>query len=179
MPQITSAHPARAAAMAAATMIRTLVLPAAAPAYDDERPASAPGRRPPTDHPVPPPLGVSPGPASRAIPGAPADQVPGQGPWPGQFAQILAETLSGSRPQAQLVPWTTVQAQERIRQLGPALASDQRPRVRRLMSSVPAPGVLEMTAVVGFGARIRVLGVRLERQRGGPGRWRCTAIDTA
>jgi hypothetical protein len=104
--------------------------------------------------------------------------------WPSQFAQVLAETLAGSRPARQLTPWTTEQARRRIRQLGPMLATDQRPRVRRVMTSAPTPDVLEMTAVVGFGPRVRVLALRLERERArahpdGRSRWCCTAIESA
>jgi hypothetical protein len=104
--------------------------------------------------------------------------------WPSQFAQVLAETLAGSRPAQQLTPWTTEQTRRRIRQLGPMLATDQRPRVRRVMTSAPAPGVLEMTAVVGFGPRVRALALRLEHQqarpyRQGGSRWCCTAIESA
>lgn len=104
--------------------------------------------------------------------------------WPSQFAQVLAETLAGSRPAKQLTPWTTEQARRRIRQLGPMLATDQRPRVRRVITSAPAAGVLEMTAVVGFGPRVRALALRLEREqarpyRQGGSRWCCTAIESA
>jgi hypothetical protein len=125
--------------------------------------------------------------------------------WPSQFAQVLAETLAGSRPAQQLTPWTTEQARRRIRQLGPMLASDQRPRVRRVITSAPAAGVLEMTAVVGFGPRVRALALRLEQgqtgleqgqtglgqepaslaheparpYRPGSARWCCTAIESA
>jgi Family of unknown function (DUF6459) len=104
--------------------------------------------------------------------------------WPSQFAQVLAETLAGSRPAQQLTPWTTEQARRRIRQLGPMLASDQRPRVRRVITSAPADGVLELTAVVGFGPRVRALALRLEREqarpyRQGGSRWCCTAIESA
>lgn len=104
--------------------------------------------------------------------------------WPSQFAQVLAETLAGARPAQQLTPWTTEQTRRRIRQLGPMLATDQRPRVRRVMTSAPAPGVLEMTAVVGFGPRVRALALRLEHEqarpyRQGGSRWCCTAIESA
>jgi hypothetical protein len=52
------------------------------------------------------------------------------------------------------------------------------------MISTPAANVLEMTAVVGFGPRVRVLAVRLEREqprpyRPGGTRWCCTAIESA
>ncbi len=104
--------------------------------------------------------------------------------WPSQFAQVLSETLAGSRPAQQLTPWTTEQARKRIRQLGPMLATDQRPKVRRVLTSAPAAGVLEMTVVVGFGSRVRAVALRLEREqskpyRPGGDRWCCTAIESA
>jgi len=110
-------------------------------------------------------------------PGPPAD-------WPSKFAQVVAETLAGSRPTRQLTPWTTEEARKRIRQLGPMLATGHRPTVRRVMTSAPAANVLEMTAVVGFGPRVRVLALRLElaqprAYRQGGIRWCCTAIETA
>lgn len=93
----------------------------------------------------------------------PADQPSGTGAWPSQFAQVLAETLAGSRPAGQIVPWTTEQARRRISQLGPLLAAGHRPRVRRVIVSSPASGVLEMTVIVGVGAHVRAVAVRLER----------------
>jgi hypothetical protein len=110
---------------------------------------------------------------------------PGQGvPWPSHFAQMLAETLAGTRPARQLTPWTTEHTRRRIRQLGPMLATGQRPRVRRVISSAPAAGVLELAAVVGFGPRVRLLAIRLERAQPRPyrrdaARWCCTAIESA
>jgi hypothetical protein len=104
---------------------------------------------------------------------------PGPGSWPSQFAQVLAETLAGSRPAQQLAPWTTEQTRQRIRELSPILATGQRPRVRRIMTSAPAAGVLEMTAVVGFGPRVRVLALRLERAGETAPGWQCTALESA
>jgi hypothetical protein len=127
----------------------------------------------------------APGPAA-AAPGAP----PG---WQNRFAQVLAETLSGARPPRQIVPWTTEEALRRIQRLGPRLASEQRPRVRRVLTSLPAPDVMEMTVVVGFGPRVKAVAVRLEqtgplpatRPAGGAAgeraavRWVCTAVEAA
>jgi Family of unknown function (DUF6459) len=173
--------------------VRRIAIPDAAPPYDDE-----------PHHGEPPPLDGQPlapaGPpttAADAGPGEPqpgdhddgespsgspppgGSASPGRQPWPSQFAQVLAETLAGSRPATQLRPWTTEQTRKRIRQLGPMLATGQRPRVRRIMTSAPSPDVLEMTAVVGFGSRVRVLALRLERGEDACQHWRCTAIESA
>jgi Family of unknown function (DUF6459) len=124
--------------------------------------------------------------ARAVVPGAP----PG---WQDHFAQVLAETLAGARPPRQIVPWTTEEALRRIQRLGPRLASEQRPRVRRVLTSLPAPDVMEMTVVVGFGPRVRALAVRLEQTRARPAvlpgggaageraaaRWVCTAVEAA
>ena len=108
--------------------------------------------------------------------------------WPSRFAQVLAETLAGSRPPVQMVPWTTEMARSHIQRLGPQLASVQRPRVRRVVTFQPASDVLEMTVVVGFGPRVRALAVRLERagtppeaddRRPAASRWLCTAVEAA
>ena len=96
-------------------------------------------------------------------PQAPGNQPPEAGPWPSHFAQVLAETLAGSRPADQIVPWTTEQARRRISQLGPMLAAAHRPRVRRVIVSSPASGVLEMTVILTLDAHVRAVAVRLER----------------
>jgi hypothetical protein len=170
-----------------------------APPEPQQRPAPpGSGQQPappePQQRPAPPGSGqqpAPPGPQQRPAP-------PGPGPrhsgpvtatqWPSQFAQVLAETLAGSRSQGQIAPWTTNQARRRIRQLGPMLAAGAAPRVRRVMTSRPAAGVVEMTVIVGCGPKVRALAVRLERdgRRGGhPGpdagaaRWICTAVEAA
>jgi Family of unknown function (DUF6459) len=121
------------------------------------------------------------GPSVVPFPGEPAT-FPG---WPSRFAQVLAETLAGSRPPGQMVPWTTEMARIHIRRLGPYLASVQQPRVRRVVTFHPSSDVMEMTVVVGFGPRVRALAVRLERTdhpglrhgRQPEPRWLCTAVE--
>ncbi len=112
---------------------------------------------------------------------------PEPGAWPSQFAQVLAETLAGSRPASQIVPWTTERARAHIRRLGPLLAVQQRPRVQRVVTSCPAEGVVEFAAIVGFGSRTRALAGRLERASPRPAtpgrpsreaRWLCTAVES-
>jgi hypothetical protein len=196
-------QPGRQAPLPDAVAVRRLTVPDPAPPFDDEIPPLTAGNEPAgdaaagpdaagqpdskgacgteadseSDSPPRPPgaSGGQPGGAPRPNPG---------GAWPSQFAQVLAETLAGSRPAQQLTPWTTEQARKRIRQLGPMLATDQRPKVRRVITTAPAAGVLEMTAVVGFGPRVRALALRLERDQARPypqgsDRWCCTAIECA
>jgi len=163
----------------------------AEPRQADRTPTSAMPPEPAPPEPAPPePAPPEPAPPDDDSHGRRQERLnpptqPGEaGGWPSQFAQVLAETLAGSRPARQLTPWTTEQARRRIRQLGPMLATDQRPKVRRVMTSAPAAGVLEMTAVVRFGPRVRVLALRLEREqardyRQGGARWCCTEIESA
>ena len=126
--------------------------------------------------------------------GGPRSGRPGRTPdgdgdrWPSQFAQVLAETLAGSRPASQITPWTTERARAHIRRLGPLLAAGQRPRVQRVLTSRPMEDVVEVAVVVGFGPRTRALAARLERagpQPATPGRparqarWLCTDVESA
>jgi hypothetical protein len=74
-----------------------------------------------------------------------------------------------------------------------APAGGVQPRVRRVVTSRPAAGVVEMTVIVSVGPSFRALAVRLERDgpgrsgqgRAGQGRtpqaagWVCTAIEAA
>ncbi len=181
LPWHTAELPARPGVGSA---VRTLIVPAAAPPFDDDPDSDeiAVSARDEADNPMHP---------------ADHDSAPPvSGGWPSQFAQVVAETLAGSRPAQQLAPWTTEQARRRISQLGPLLMTDQRPRVRRVVTSAPSKDVLELTAVVGYGPRVRALALRLERGQTRPyrataasraasanassgERWYCTAIESA
>ncbi|HWG62339.1 MAG TPA: Rv3235 family protein [Streptosporangiaceae bacterium] len=174
------------------------MVPDSAPPYDDELAANG------ADDEVPDDEVYVPGREHTAVGAAAAEglaaedrtvsaSIParrGEPAWPSQFAQVLAETLAGSRPQRQMVPWTTERARSTIRRLGPTLSAGQlqRPRVRRVVTSRPADNVMEMTVVVGFGPRVRALAVRLERADARPAspgqsrreaRWLCTAFEAA
>lgn len=128
---------------------------------------------------APPPGGAGAGAAVRpAVP-------PG---WQSRFAQVLVETLAGSRPPRQMAPWTTESVRARIERLGPQLASGQRPTIRRVVTFCPTADVVEMTVVARFGPRVRALAVRLERDGPRPAvhgrlslapRWLCTAVEAA
>jgi hypothetical protein len=178
-------------------------VPESAPPYDDElwmyqyAPVRPPGLpRPATAPPLtgPPPARAM---AAGSAPGNSPAPDGEAGDWPSRFAQVLAETLAGARPAQQIVPWTTEQARRRLRRLGPQLSQAgpvsqagrahssgaTRPVVRRVLSSSPAPGVIEVAAVVSFGPRVRALAIRLEQQPGparSPAtRWRCTTVEAA
>jgi hypothetical protein len=106
---------------------------------------------------------------------------------PRKFAQVIVEILAGSRPLRQTVGWTTDRVRAQIGDLTQVLASDQRPRIRRVVTSQPAASVVEMTVVVTFGARSRALAMRFEHMparqpRPGlparPARWLCTELET-
>jgi Family of unknown function (DUF6459) len=162
--------------------VRLYLIPDSAPPYDAEAAAAGPPGS------TGPGAAGAPGRAERRPAGRPGSPAPSPG-WPGQFAQVLAETLAGSRPPRQLVPWTTERARERIQRLGPQLAAGEQPRVRRVVTFHPTADALEMTVVVAFGPRVRALAVRLERAGGGPpaaghagtgpGRWLCTTVEAA
>ena len=165
--------------------VRLCLVPDSAPPYDDEVSAvEPPGRgedtadnaRSTAGSTVTPATGT-PGtttaaPAtSRPATGGPPTGEPGTdgsaagapSGWQSRFAQVLAETLAGCRPPRQIAPWTTQQAREHIQRLGPRMASERRPRVRRVVTFRPASDVMEMAVIVGFGPRVRALAVRLER----------------
>jgi Family of unknown function (DUF6459) len=178
-----------------AQAIRPLGVPEAAPPYDDEAPAGP--REPGHMH-------LADG-SGRELPGRGGLGVAVTGTWPSQFAQVLSETLAGSRPASQLTPWTTEQARKRISALGPVLGRRRvpgqdapQPRVRRVIVSSPVQGVMEMTVIVDVGDRSRAVAVRLERTSPGDvrtraqpgpyarrrqpppaGGWLCTAIEAA
>ena len=174
-------RPGRRAPLPDAVAVRRTAVPEPGPPYDDEADKASKALITPaasaSSAPARTGSGSSPGDSRRLPPAR------GGAAWPSQFAQVLAETLAGERPAQQLTPWTTEQTRRRIRQLGPSLTSRQRPHVRRVMTSAPAPGVLELTAVVRFGPTVRVLAVRLEGRAGATGspgsRWCCTAIESA
>src|SRR5215831_5465576 len=142
--------------------VRLCLVPDSAPPYDDEVPSGEPdrgretNRGPATGEPV----------EGRPVRGKPTTGRPATATapaWPSRFAQVLAETLAGSRPPRQIEPWTSQQAREHIHRLGPRMASALRPRIRRVVTYRPASDVMEMAVVVGFGPRVRALAVRLER----------------
>ncbi len=188
--------------------LRLSTVPDTAPPYDDEVLAGPPAGGQPVLAPGPAGPGGGPGRAGgpgrppgqdragdRAAPDggpAPGGPAPGGGATrpalPGQFAQVLIETLAGTRPPRQMTSWTTQRARGRIERLGPVLSAGPRLQLRRVVAFQPRPDVIEMTLVLSCGPRIRALAVRLERltprhattgQRARPARWCCTDVEAA
>jgi len=112
---------------------------------------------------------------ARARPPAPEQ------PWPQQFAVLLAETLTGARPQQQILPWLSQRGSVQLRRLLPLFSTGHRPRVLRVLTTMPGHDVVEMTLVVLIGQRARALAVRLERATARrdklAARWVCTDIE--
>jgi hypothetical protein len=117
-----------------------------------------------------------------------ADQVDQGTPWPRQFAVLLAEALAGVRPLQQVLPCMSGRGSIQLRRLLPLFCGDYRPRIQRVLTTMPSADVIEMTLVVTAGPRTRALAVRLERvtpagqqaRRGKPATpWLCTDVEAA
>ncbi|WP_034088524.1 Rv3235 family protein [Streptacidiphilus albus] len=103
----------------------------------------------------------------------------------GRYAQRLLEVLSGHRVCEQLIALTTEEVYDDIRTLvrrrcllGPGNAL---PLLGRVFDDSPAPGVLEVTAMVRIGERLELLAFRLElrqSRRQPTATWRFTALET-
>jgi hypothetical protein len=178
--------------------LRLVQVPQAAPPYDCQahgagcpavRAAASPRDPDPGSvlAPDPRPRGVpAAGPGSRPAPASPRLAAGPAEALPWQFAQVIVEIMAGLRPPQQITGLTTDRARGQARRLAPLLASDRRPRIRRVVTSRPAARVVEMTVVVSLGTRSRALAMRLEHlaaRAGTPGRparparWLCTAIE--
>ena len=174
-------------APAASSRLRLVAVPAGWPPYDCEtHGAACPVAReaaatnPHVSRPAPAPAGA-PGPTALSPAARQATALPRQ------FAQVIVEILAGSRPLRQTVGWTTDRVRAQIADLTQLVASGQRPRIRRIVTSQPAVSVVEMTVVVSFGPRSRALAMRFEHMPARPpapglptrpARWLCTEIET-
>jgi Family of unknown function (DUF6459) len=97
---------------------------------------------------------------------------------PGKFASFLVECLAGVRPARQLTPWLSKRGSVHLHRLMPLFTGEHKPRVLRVLTMRPTPGVIEMTMVVVTGPRTRALAVRLEYAER-PKQWLCTDIEAA
>ena len=106
------------------------------------------------------------------------DELPDPQAWARRMAQAVIEVLSGVRPMAQLVRWTSLEVYAGLqRRCAPSttLASpERRAVVRTVRVCLPADGVVEASAVVVARGRVQAVALRLE---GIDGRWRMTALE--
>jgi hypothetical protein len=102
------------------------------------------------------------------------DQADGHA-WPRQFAVLLAEALTGARPERQILPWLSQRGTVHLYRLLPRFAGGQGARVQRILTTQPSPDVIEMTVIVAVGPRTRALAVRLAWTEPAPRpQWRAT-----
>lgn len=95
-----------------------------------------------------------------------------------RLAQAIVEVLAGARPAAQLAGLTSFEVLRFLTRGAGRLGArpggpPQRPVIGSVRITEPSPGVIEASAVIHIGVRVRALALRLE---GIDGRWRCTAI---
>jgi hypothetical protein len=114
------------------------------------------------------------------------DDLPDPREWAGHVAQALVEVMSGSRPAPQLLRWTVpevyavvarraaVSARRAASQGRLGAPAAARAVVRSVRVCEPADGVVEASAVVVDGGRVRALAFRLV---GLDGRWRVEALQ--
>ena len=105
------------------------------------------------------------------------DALPDPQAWAGRMVQAVVEVLSGVRPLAQLVRWTSPDVYAGLQRRSaaePGPRPGRRAIVRSVHVSEPADGVAEACAVVIAHGRVRAVALRLE---GLDGRWVMTALE--
>jgi hypothetical protein len=169
--------PARDSSRPDLSSVRLLKVPEAAPPFDGEAlpTSTGPSTAGPTIAaitpvgPIPPggplwaPSAARPSAERRHAP-APPERAADAG-WTRQFAQLLAETLAGVRPQRQFLPWLAGHAPAQLRRIAPGFGCGQRPQVLRVLADWPTDNVAELTVIVRLGPRTRALAARLEAVR--------------
>jgi hypothetical protein len=122
-------------------------------------------------------LRLVPAPVRSTDPGRPDPRA-----WARQLAQAVTEVLAGDRPPTQLVRWTTERiyadleraAANRARERTVIRSGRARPKVTRVFVCDVRDGVVEASAVVKHGARMRAMALRLETLGD---QWLCTALE--
>ncbi len=176
---------------ASATRPRLVPAPAVEPPFDADHPVPRLPRQTrqaplPLSFDLPPGLRTPPAasPANPAAAGADEPSAEDPNRWSATFAQALAETLTGTRPVAQLAAWTTrpVHAllERRAILAAAATAGAHRraathARLGRLHVCRPNPTAVETTVALHCAGRSPRAGPSGSRRASG--RWVCTALE--
>lgn len=110
----------------------------------------------------------------------PGHALPDPARWAAQFVQAAIEVTTGLRPPSQLVRWASEDVRRLLIRRAHLAHRDGRPQVARrsvvrsTRVCVPQDGIVEASAVVADGRRVRAVALRLE---GLDGRWRVTALQ--
>jgi len=120
----------------------------------------------------------------RRVPTAPTVPLPEIRAWSTRYVVVLLEVLEGRRPVQQLLRWSTpetyagVQRRSvlaaRLRARRPGRPGARAPRVLSVHTCCPAERVVEVSAVVHDGEKVRAYALRVE---GRPDRWRVSAME--
>ncbi|NHC13026.1 Rv3235 family protein [Motilibacter deserti] len=106
------------------------------------------------------------------------DELPEPRAWAARLVQAVVEVLSGERPPAQLLRWTSEEVYARVRTTAApprrAMTTRARAHVRSVHVCEPDDGVAEVAAVIVRNGRAQALALRME---GLDGRWQCTTLD--
>ncbi|HSF26644.1 MAG TPA: Rv3235 family protein [Actinomycetes bacterium] len=101
--------------------------------------------------------------------------------WAGRLVQAMLEVLTGDRPVAQLLRWTSAETYADLARrahtagrVGAPPLREARALVRSVHVCQPDADVAEVTATVQSRGRTRAVALRLE---GCDGRWQCTALQ--
>lgn len=107
-----------------------------------------------------------------------ASDLPEPAAWVESMAQALVEVMSGARPAAQLIRWTTPEVYSVVARRHAAsrrrTVVARRAMVRRVRICEPVDGVVEACAVVVDNGRVRALAMRLT---GVDRRWVVSALQ--
>jgi len=120
----------------------------------------------------------------RRVPTEPTVPLPEVRAWSHRYVVVFLEVIAGRRPVQQLLRWSTpeiyadVRARAdlaaRLRAARPRRAGSRAPRVLSVHASCPADRVVEVSAVVHDGVKVRAYALRVV---GAPDRWRVTVLE--
>ncbi|ONH35320.1 MULTISPECIES: Rv3235 family protein [Protofrankia] len=119
------------------------------------------------------PLRPLPGPGHADAPGA--QELPSARAAATVVVRAIVEAVTGIRPAAHLVAWTSPRVQADLERLVAANVRHRRHTLRCLRVCEPREGIAEVAAVIARGDRVSALALRMETAGN---RWRVTVLQT-